>query len=155
LGDDKIRNGMEARLKKAQGAKTVDELEKRFLSPDQEATYNSGHKALERSGLWNKATKEQRDKVEDILYNLAAGTADGIKMRELLQDGARYGVSESEYLLYKLALSMEDKPSGNGNYGSYTNDEVEAAIDLLGLSKKESAWLWTAQGKSDKSNPYK
>jgi hypothetical protein len=50
---------------------------------------------------------------------------------------------------------MADKPTDSGKYGTYTNDEVEAAIKMLGLSRKESSWLWEAQGKNAKSNPFK
>ena len=49
---------------------------------------------------------------------------------------------------------MCDEPSESGKYGSYTNDEVEAAIEMLGLDDEASGYLWLAQGKSEKSNPW-
>lgn len=58
-------------------------------------------------------------------------------------------------MLYLLALSMADEPTESGKLGTYTNDEVEDAINMLtGLSDEEKSYLWTAQGKSEKSNPW-
>lgn len=153
LGEDKIKNGMEKRMKSAQGVESVADLEQRWMSPEQKGAYDTYLRRMERSAVWGKAKADQRSTAEELLYKYVTGSAD--KMAEKLEDGIRYGVDETEYILYKLALSMADKPSENGNYGSYTNDEVKAAIDMLGLGKKESAWLWEAQGRSEKSNPYK
>lgn len=159
LTEEDIRKGMEKRMKKAQGVKSVDDLEQRYLSPEMERTYAQYHKELERSKVWKKATQEQKADSEDDIYQLLMSASSTSKEAQELQDklenGARYGVSETEYLLYQLALSMTDKPTDSGKYGSYTNDEVKDAIDMLGLSNKESAWLWEAQGRSEKSNPYK
>lgn len=153
LGEDKIKNGMEKRMKSAQGVESVADLEQRWMSPEQKGAYDTYLRRMEKSSVWGKAKADQRSAAEELLYEYVTGSAD--KMAEKLEDGIRYGVDETEYMLYKLALSMTDKPSENGNYGSYTNDEVKAAIDMLGLGKKESAWLWEAQGRSEKSNPYK
>ena len=54
-----------------------------------------------------------------------------------------------------LALSMADKPTESGKMGSYTNDEVAEAIRMVpGLTDEERSYLWTAQGKNEKSNPW-
>ena len=140
-------------MKSAQGVESVADLEQRWMSPEQKGAYDTYLRRMEKSAVWGKAKADQRSAAEELLYEYVTGRAD--KMAEKLEDGIRYGVDETEYMLYKLALSMTDKPSENGNYGSYTNDEVKAAIDMLGLGKKESAWLWEAQGRSEKSNPYK
>lgn len=65
-------------------------------------------------------------------------------------------IDEADYMLYKLALSMVDEPTKSGKFGSYTNDEVQMAIDMLtDLDDEARAYLWEAQGKSESSNPYK
>lgn len=72
------------------------------------------------------------------------------------QGGAPVGLSETEYILYRLARERADKPSEKGNLGSYTNAEIEAAINMVaGLSRREKSYLWTAQGMNEKSNPFK
>ncbi len=153
LTEDKVKKGMETRMKSAQGVNSVSDLEQRWMSPEQKGAYDTYLRRMEKSAVWGKAKADQRSAAEDLLYDYVTGGAD--KMEEKLEDGIRYGVDETEYMLYKLALSMADNPTDTGKYGTYTNEEVKAAIDMLGLGKKESAWLWEAQGRSEKSNPYK
>ena len=152
--EEKIQNGMESRMKKAQGVKKAEELEQRYLSPSLQTSYDKTMKSVQSSSVWRGATAAQRDHLEDNLYDLVTGNSDGKKMQEKIDEGKPHGISETEYLLYKLALEMADKPSKSGKYGSYTNDEVEAAIESLNLSDKESSYLWLAQGKNEKSNPW-
>ena len=76
-------------------------------------------------------------------------------MQEKIDGGSAYGISETDYLLYLLALEVKDKPTESGKYGSYTNDEVAEAIRMLdGLSNDAKGYLWTSQGKNEKSNPW-
>lgn len=152
---EKIRSKMESLLKDAQGVDSVYDLEQRYLSPTQQKEYSAALSSMKSSSVWKKASAAQRDDVEGMLYNLTVQNAAGEKLKEKIDGGARYGLDETEYLLYKLALDMCDQPSESGKLGSYTNDEVEAAIRMLGLSAKESAYLWDAQGKSEKSNPWR
>lgn len=158
FAENKIKSAMETRMKKAEGVKSISDLSERYLAPDQQTVYDAAADELERSALWRKASSDQRDAAEDKLYHLVADTSDssaGVKMREKIDEGAAVGITETEYILYQLALSMADKPSESGKLGSYTNDEVEEAIGMLpGLSDEERAWLWLAQGKSEKSNPW-
>lgn len=152
----KIKSGMETRMKKAQGVNEAADLEQRYLSPDQQAGYDGTMEAVSGSKLWSKASAEQRDDLEDSLYNLIVGNSTGSSMQEKIDGGAVYGIDKTDYLLYKLALDMADKPNDNGKFGTYTNDEVEEAIKMLtGLSDDARAYLWEAQGKNAKSNPWK
>ena len=152
---DKIRTNMEDRMKKAQGVKSVSELEQRYLFPDEQEDYDRTVKQMKRSDAWKQASSKQKEKVQDYLYDLTVQNADGEDLMEKINPGKQYGLTETEYLLYKLALEVVDNPTDSGKYGTFTNDEVEEAIKMIGLSKEESAYLWDAAGKSDKSNPWK
>lgn len=114
-------------------------------------------RGVQSNRLWRRATAEQQDHLEELLYDLTVGDTAGIKLREKIDGGEVYGLDETEYLLYRLALEMADKPSKSGKYGGNpTNDEVEAAIGMVGgLSDRARSYLWEAQGKSEKSNPWK
>ncbi len=149
-----IASAMEDRMKDAQGVTEVADLDSRYLSPEQQTQYDRTMGTIRGGSIWGDATAEQQDKVEGYLYDLIMGNSDGTKMQEKIDGGAEYGIDETDYLLYKLALSMCDEPTESGKYGSYTNDEVEAAIEMLGLDDEASSYLWLAQGKSEKSNPW-
>ena len=153
--EDKIRNAIEKRMKEDQGVKNASDLDHRYLSPAQEDRWNGVYDGLSGSILWNSATEAQRDAVEDKLYNVVTQNSAGEKLREKIDGGAAYGLDETEYMLYLLALSMADKPTESGKMGSYTNDEVAEAIRMVpGLTDEERSYLWTAQGKNEKSNPW-
>lgn len=154
LSPEKIKNAMEKKMKAAQGVEKVSELDARYLTPDQQARYDESISQVENSKLWKSASDDQRAKAADMLYAIATGSNEGQRLQEKIDGGAAYGLTESEYILYKVALSMADKPTDSGKYGTYTNDEVEAAIRMLtGLSGNEKDYLWTAQGKNAKSIP--
>ena len=153
--EDKIRNAIEKRMKEDQGVKNASDLDHRYLSPAQEESWNGVYEGLSGSSLWGSATEAQRDAVEDKLYNVVTQNSAGEKLREKIDGGAAYGLDETEYMLYLLALSMADKPTESGKMGSYTNDEVAEAIRMVpGLTDEERSYLWTAQGKNEKSNPW-
>lgn len=154
ISPEEIRSGMEDRMKAEQGVESVEDLEQRYLSPDQERAYDDMRRPVTRSALWKEASAKQRDSAEKILYNLAAENGAGKKLQEKLDSGAAYGIDETDYILYNLALSMCDEPNDNGNLGSYTEEEVYAAIEMLDLDDAASGWLWLAAGKSEKNNPY-
>lgn len=156
IQEDKIRNAMEARMKRDQGVESVADLEARYLTPKQEQSYNSLRQRVTGTSVWSAASAEQRDALEEDLYNLTVANSSGLKLQEKIDGGAAYGIDEADYLLYRLALHVVDQPSESGKLGSYTGDEVEAAIDMLtGLDDEARAYLWEAAGKSEKSNPYK
>lgn len=156
MPEDKIRNAMESRMKRDQGVESVGDLEQRYLSPIQERSYNSTRNSMAGSSVWTAASRDQQEAVEKDLYDLTVGNDSGEKLQEKIAAGAAYGISEADYLLYRLALHVADQPTESGNLGSYTGEEVQTAIDMLtGLDDEARAYLWEAAGKSEKSNPYK
>ena len=159
IAEDKIRSAIENRWKNAQNVESVDDLQKRWLSPEEETEYNKTLEEIKRSSIWSGASAEQRDKTLAKLYDLAVKTdkedSAGTKMQKKIDGGKEYGLTESEYLLFLVAQQMTDKPNKNGNLGSYTNDERRAAIKMLGLSREESAYLWEVAGGHPNSNPWR
>lgn len=152
---EKVQNAMEKRMKAAQGVEKASELERRYLSPAQETAYDKVLGEVAQTDVWRSASAEQRGKAEDILYDLTVENSTGTKLREKIAGGAAHGIDEADYILFRLALEVVDQPTESGKLGSYTNDEVEEAIGMLdGLTDAERSYLWTMQGKSDKSNPW-
>lgn len=151
---DKIKTAMETRMKKAQGVEHAEDLDNRYLSPDQQTRYDGVMEGVSGSRLWKNAEQEARDAAADALYAWAVGNSDGQKLQEKIDGGASVGLDETEYMLYLLARSMADEPTESGKYGTYTNAEVETAIRMIpGLSDAERTYLWLTQGKSEKSVP--
>lgn len=75
-------------------------------------------------------------------------------MQEKIDAGAKYGISETDYILYKLALEMYDQKNDNGEYGSYTEDEKMSALRAMnGLSRDEKNYLFNL-GKKKQKNPF-
>ena len=153
---DKIATGMESRMKKAQGVKKVSELEERYLSPTQEKEYKQKNKIISNTNLWKSATDGAKNKIEDYLYDIVMDKdSDFVKKVEA---AAEADIDDTEYLLYKLALEMYDKPTENGKYGTFTQEEAENAIsELDGLTDAQRAYLWqnTNEGWNEKKNPWK
>lgn len=150
-----IASAMETRMKDAQGVTKTSDLERRYLSPSEEKDWDRLYGQVKSSGAWAAANQEQRGKLEGDLYDLVTGNKAGEKLQEKIDAGAAYGIDDADYLLYRLALSVADKPTESGNLGSYTNAEVEEAINMLtGLSDQAKSYLWTSQGRSEKNNPW-
>ena len=56
------------------------------------------------------------------------------------------GMDETEYMLYKLALSVVDQPNESGELGTYTAEEKSAAIATRrGLSNADIAAIWDTE----------
>lgn len=151
---------MESRMKDDQGVESVADLEKRYLTPNQEKTYDSLYGQVSSSSVWRSANQEQKDSIEEDIYNLAVGTDAGEKLMEKIEGGSSYGISEADYLLYLAAReivdSKNDEPEKRN--GSIDQEEAEAAIDMLtGLSDKARAYLWqsTNKGWKEEKNPYR
>lgn len=139
--EDKIKNAMESRMKKAQGVEKVSELDARYLAPAEERNYEKLHKELAGSDLWHDASAQQRKKVEDKLYDLSAGTATGLKYKDKIAGGSDVGLTQTEWLLYQLALDMVDEPNSSGKLGTYTASEKDAAADLIDLDAAIEEYL--------------
>lgn len=160
ITQEQIRTSMETRMREAQGVESVDELTRRYLTPDQERTYNRIYSQVTNSAVWSAANEEQRESVEDDLYDLAAGTDAGQRLQEKIDGGASYGISDGDYLLYLAAREIADAANEDPEKrnGSIDQSEAEAAIDMLtGLSNEARAYLWqsTNKGWSEKNNPYR
>lgn len=133
---EKIENGMNNRLKKNAGVKDVTELEKRYLSPQKEKQYDSKLKTISSSEAWKAADKEARQDAKNLLFKVIDGTDKDIV--KTMEEGKEYGLDDTEYVLYKLALGMADEDDS----GSYTSREKENALDNLTLGDGEIAYLW-------------
>ena len=160
ITQEQIRTSMETRMREAQGVESVADLTRRYLTPDQERTYNRIYSQVTSSAIWSAANEEQREAVEDDLYDLAAGTDAGQKLQEKIDGGASYGISDGDYLLYLAAREIADAANEDPEKrnGSIDQSEAEAAIDMLtGLSNEAKAYLWqsTNKGWSEKNNPYR
>ena len=148
--EEAIASAMESRMKKDQGVKKVGDLEQRYLTPSQQPAWDSSMKTIQSSGLWKSATEKQRDELEADLYDLVTGNTSGTKMRETIDAGKSYGLDDTEYLLWQLALDMNDKPSATGSMGSYTNAEkADAVIAVQNMGDSEKAYLWSTTTTSD------
>lgn len=160
ITEEQIRNAMESRMKDDQGVESVADLEKRYLTPNQEKTYDSLYGQVSGSSVWRSANQEQKDSIEEDIYNLAVGTDAGEKLMEKIEGGSSYGISEADYLLYLAAREIVDSKNDDPEKrnGSIDQEEAEAAIDMLtGLSDEARAYLWqsTNKGWKEEKNPYR
>lgn len=152
-----ISDAIEKRMKKAEGVTKVDELDRRYLSPNEEKSWDRLYSKIQGSRTWAAATQDQRSVIEDDLYDLVTGSAAGVKLQEKISAGSAYGIDEAEYLLYKLALDVYDRPTKSGTYGTYTQDEAEEAIKSLdNLTDEQRSYLWQSVNKNwnEKNNPW-
>lgn len=155
--ESKIRAAMEKRMKDAAGVSSAGELENRFLAPAAQAQYDRTLGEVAATRIWALAGNRDglQEKTRGRIYDLAAGTSDGKKLQEKIDGGRQYGLTDTEYILFRAALDTTDKPSESGKYGTYTNDEVETAIRAVqGLSDKERRYLWIASGRNADKSPW-
>lgn len=160
ITEDQIRTAMESRMKEDQGVESVDELSRRYLTPNQERTYDRLYGQVSSSPVWRAASPEQREAVEEDIYDLTTGTDAGVKLQEKIDSGAAYGITEADYLLYLAAREIADGENEDPEKrnGSIDQAEAQAAIDMLtGLSDEGRAYLWqsTNKGWSEEKNPYR
>lgn len=147
---EKIKSKMEGLMKKEQGVKKVEELDQRYLSPDLQPKWDSAMSDISGHSLWKNADEKERDALEAKLYDLVTESKDSEEMRDKIREGASYGLDETEYLLYTLALDMYDQPNKNGEYGG-TPTAREKADAIIGVfaGENESAYLWGLGTTSD------
>lgn len=146
---DKLASAMESRMKKAEGVDKVSDLDQRFLHPDQQPEWDRTMSKIRSSGLWSDANSKQRDKLEDKLYGLVTDSKSGEELQDKIDAGRQYGLDETEYLLYTLALDMFDQPDDKGEYGSHSSQERADAILSLNTGDSEMAYLWGLGTTSD------
>lgn len=158
--EEKIRTGMESRMKQDQGVESVNDLDQRYLTPTQEKTYQASIEKVTGTSVWRSASQEQKDALEDDLYELTTGSQAGQKIQEKIDAGSKSGVSETDYLLYMLALDIADSQNENPEKrnGSTDQSEAEAAINMIpGITDEARAYLWqsTNKGWKEDNNPWK
>lgn len=157
LTDREISSAVDGKTRAERGVQSVDDLPAgdRYLAPAAEKQRQRIQAEVEQSRLWARATAQEQEKAEGDLYTLLTDSAAGEALREKAEAAARGGVSDAEYILFRLALSMADQPTESGKLGTITNAELEEAISMLeGLSRSERSHLWTAYGRSGKSDPW-
>ena len=137
---DKIQSGMETRMKKAEGVEKSSDLSKRYMSPDVEKKYDSSLNKVKASKVWKSANATQRKEVEADLYTyLTSDSEDMVKARA---EARLYGVDETEYALWQLAIEMADQPTGQKGSGNYDYAEKAEAINSLNLGDREMAYFF-------------
>ena len=148
---DIINDAMETRMKKDQGVDGVTDLEQRYYSPADQIRYDNIMGSVQKSGLWSAATEKQRDHLRGDIHEYLTGDSKAAQeMVEDMNDAKNYGIDETEYLLWNLALEMYDTPSDSGEYGSYnTREKADALAAMTTLSDKEKAYLWSTKTTSD------
>lgn len=143
MAADTIRKGMEYRQKKDEGVTKVGELkQQRYLAPEQEAQFNSKLKPVKQSSVWKKADSEQRKYAEGLLYEIVSMTGSYKDYKRVIEGGSGIGITEEEWLQYKLGLRVVDQENDSRKYGTYTSKEKDAALDLIpGLEREERDYL--------------
>ena len=109
---DKIKSGMETRMKKAEGVKEASELKKRYMTPDTEKKYDSSLKRMQTSQTWKSASSTQRKDAEANLYSFL--TSDSEDMEATRAEARALGVDETEYTLWQLAMGMANTDGKDG-----------------------------------------
>jgi len=143
ITEKQIQSGMETRMKNAAGISKVSDLDKRYMSPDDERKYDSILEEIQASEAWKSANKEQRKNAEADLFAIIASTSDDMEKKR--KEAAEYGVDETEYVLWQLAKDMAD--DANDNNGSMNAKEKGDAIGMLpGLGDSEIAYFYATEG---------
>lgn len=150
---EKIEKGMEERQKKAEGVTEVSDLSKRYVSPEYEQEYDSMLDEVMSTKVWKSASEEQQKDVEADLYEILTSTSETTEeTREKLD---KYGIDETDYVLWNLAREMADKPSESGKYGSYTNEELAVALSKMNVDDKTAWALYLSGNDTEKAREAK
>lgn len=142
---DKIKSGMESRMKKAEGVKEASELKKRYMTPETEKKYDNSLKRVQASQTWKSASSTQRKEAEAHLYSFL--TEDGEDMEETRAEARLLGIDETEYTLWKLAGEMVNA-DGKGDLSA---KEKAAALQKLDLDSNTEWDLYLFKVDEDKA----
>lgn len=153
---ERIKSGMESRMKEAYGVNDVKLLPQRYMTPEQQKSYDAVMDKVEQSDIWKNADARARTNVSYDYYEAVTGASAAERFVSKMEVAKQYGIDSVQFLLYDVALQMADKPNEQGSYGSYTNDEYIDAINAVpGLSRAEKSDFWEeVLGKSEKTNPW-
>ena len=100
-------------------------------------------KGVKSSNMWENADTEEKKKIKNKVHTYLTGDSKTAKnLQNKIEGGFEYGLGESEYLLYELALDMIDEPTGQKGSGSYSNKEKQDAMRMVGLEEGEYAYLF-------------
>jgi len=104
---------------------------------------------------WGGFNEKQQANLKSVASDISNKTTKGQTYIELIDGGKSAGMTEKVFLQYIAARSKSDKPTEAGNYGSYTNAEIEEAIrSIVGISKETRTYLWVnVAGKNSKKVP--
>jgi hypothetical protein len=130
--EQQIKQAMDDRIKQDKGVDHVADLKPsdRYLSPSQQKTYDAVTRRVKSSEVWAESDAANRAKLSEIAYDVIAGSEKNTwKAKSITTEN---DLTQTEYILYKLALDIVDKPDKNGKYGSethqYTDTEKKLAV---------------------------
>lgn len=128
--EDDIRDAMNKKIAADKGLKSTTELadKDRYLSPSQQKTYDSVTRRVKSSEVWADSSSSSRAKLNELAYDVIAGSKRNSWQSESVT--TENDLTQTEYILYKLALDIVDKPNSNGNYGTYTDAEKAEAVKM-------------------------
>lgn len=116
--------------------------------------YSGSHeevvKQIKKSSAYTSLDDNKKAMADKWIANMS--NSEYTKMKNAYENA---GISEYDYMNYKIAVIKQDKPTSSGNYGSYTQDEVKAALDSLSLTRQQKAYLYSIANSNWKNNPYK
>ncbi len=144
MATKKIRGGMQDRQKDAEGVTKVEDMKaQRYLEPELERAFNSRLSSVKKSKAYKAADKDDIDMLEDTIYQLVTRTGNYEEWVRVIEGGSKIGLTEEEWLEYKLGLKVKDEKNSNDEYGGTpTNKEKNASLEMMsGLSSKEKAYL--------------
>jgi hypothetical protein len=119
--------------------------------------------AVAESEIYRKATTDQKERTDKMVtqwaqYQAMLGEDPNYAPPQnqnwmlTAENGAEVGLSEAEFILYRLAVEMAD---ADGN-GKIKQQEFLDAANTFGLTDRELSYLWEEdRGWSEKTNPYK
>ena len=140
---EKIKSGMETRMKKAEGVEKATELKKRYMTPETEKKYDSSLKRVKSSQTWRKASASERKEAEGYLYDFLTSTSED--MQATRTEARKAGIDETEYTLWQLAKEMANK---DGKDGLTTKERANAIKMLdLGSSTEWDLYLFNNESK--------
>lgn len=136
--EEKIKNGMEARMKKDEGVQKSTELSKRWMNPETEKKYDNSIQRVQSSEAWGMASEEQKKKAKSSLYSYL--TSDSKTMVEKREEAKKYDVDETELILWELASEMADDAGKDNDY--VDAKEKKATLETIDLDNSAIAYFY-------------
>ena len=152
FSEDQIKKGIENEMKQEAGVNSVNDLEERFTTPEEEErTEEFLDEEIRGTSLYKNANDADRKALEQLAMDYdKKDTSQWNRGREAVENGV---FSKEEYLKFWLELQKADQPTEKGVMGTYTVDEQKAAIEAMGWSDKQAAEYWDYLPNTSK-NPY-